>query len=269
MAIKFNKFIQSIFPNPTQFLVDGVQRTIVGYFGTPTQEGTPYTAATFNELSKNLVYSMDDTSVTPNVITCSLTGLTELDLSSDFKALITPNYSNSEAVTVEINGDISLELKKENNLSLTGGEVVAGQPVFVNYNAGGYFKLINKEILEISASGILDKLKTVDGTGSGLDADLFDGKNSTEFQPVCLKGTATIPITGWVSNTGDYKYKLNLAISGVVATDTVYLMLDKDVQDVASSCGMCPSIDEYTGGVTLYVQSIPTASMSVKYLIER
>lgn len=40
-----------------------------------------------------------------------------------------------------------------------------------------------------TASEILTALKTVDGTGSGLDADLLDGKNSTEFALVSDTGT--------------------------------------------------------------------------------
>ena len=37
------------------------------------------------------------------------------------------------------------------------------------------------ENLVISAEEILGKLKTVDGAGSGLDADLLDGKHASEF----------------------------------------------------------------------------------------
>ena len=35
-----------------------------------------------------------------------------------------------------------------------------------------------------TAAEILEKLKTVDGTGSGLDADLLDGKHASEFAAV-------------------------------------------------------------------------------------
>ena len=34
---------------------------------------------------------------------------------------------------------------------------------------------------DLSAQELLDKIKTVDGTGSGLDADLLDGKHASEF----------------------------------------------------------------------------------------
>ena len=34
---------------------------------------------------------------------------------------------------------------------------------------------------DLSAQELLDKIKTVDGTGSGLDADLLDGKEASSF----------------------------------------------------------------------------------------
>jgi len=40
----------------------------------------------------------------------------------------------------------------------------------------------------ITAAGILAKLKTVDGSGSGLDADLLDGNESTDFFNMPIDG---------------------------------------------------------------------------------
>jgi len=46
--------------------------------------------------------------------------------------------------------------------------------------------LIDKafENFETDPADVLEKLKTVDGSGSGLDADLLDGKDSTAFATV-------------------------------------------------------------------------------------
>ena len=50
-----------------------------------------------------------------------------------------------------------------------------------------YSKDHNGEVVKVgsgegeTAQEILDKIKTVDGSGSGLDADMLDGKNSTNF----------------------------------------------------------------------------------------
>jgi hypothetical protein len=46
------------------------------------------------------------------------------------------------------------------------------------------------------AADILTKIKTVDGTGSGLDADLLDGQQGTYYAPIAspaLTGTPTTP----------------------------------------------------------------------------
>ncbi|MCM1031551.1 MAG: hypothetical protein NC410_08965 [Oscillibacter sp.] len=38
-----------------------------------------------------------------------------------------------------------------------------------------------KDAGEISSKELLDKIKVVDGTGSGLDADTLDGKHASDF----------------------------------------------------------------------------------------
>ncbi len=38
-----------------------------------------------------------------------------------------------------------------------------------------------KDAMEMSANELLEKLKEVDGAGSGLDADTLDGKSSEDF----------------------------------------------------------------------------------------
>lgn len=53
----------------------------------------------------------------------------------------------------------------------------------------------NGDLTGYTAADVLSKLLTVDGTGSGLDADLLDGLNSTAF--------ATAPTTGtWTPSDG-------------------------------------------------------------------
>lgn len=56
----------------------------------------------------------------------------------------------------------------------------------------------------VSATDILAKIKTVDGAGSGLDADLLDGLDSTYFAPnnsPSLTGTPTVPTAALGTNT--------------------------------------------------------------------
>ena len=56
------------------------------------------------------------------------------------------------------------------------GSIEAGSDITVSYK---YYRAVG----EMAASDILTKLKTVDGSGSGLDADKLDGKEANEFAP--------------------------------------------------------------------------------------
>ena len=91
---------------------------------------------------------------------------------------------DSTACVVEIDGE-------EFNCKLRRGIYVEPNDiVFVKFpqdsNVDKYVDAIlggneTPEKLVISAKEILDKLKTVDGEGSGLDADMLDGKHASEF----------------------------------------------------------------------------------------
>lgn len=78
-------------------------------------------------------------------------------------------------------------------------------------------------------------------------------------------GTGTITTTGWVTNTGDYGYKLDLAISGILATDYVDIFIDNDDLDTAQTASISPNNSSYDGGVTLYAKSVPTSAMNFTY----
>lgn len=49
---------------------------------------------------------------------------------------------------------------------------------------------------ELTANKILEKLKNVGGSGSGLDADLLDGKHASDFVPVSSDSDISISISG-------------------------------------------------------------------------
>lgn len=88
--------------------------------------------------------------------------------------------SNTDSVSVNINFLGVLPIKKfdvsGNIVDLENGDLTANIKYLAEY-VGEYFILLNR----FTAKEILEKLKTVDGTASGLDADLLDGKESTDF----------------------------------------------------------------------------------------
>ena len=87
---------------------------------------------------------------------------------------------NTDSVSVNINSLGNLPIKKfdvsGNIVDLENGDLTANTKYLAEY-VGEYFILLNR----FTAKEILEKLKTVDGTASGLDADLLDGKESTDF----------------------------------------------------------------------------------------
>jgi hypothetical protein len=48
------------------------------------------------------------------------------------------------------------------------------------------------DISNVSDDVILSKLKNVDGTGSGLDADMLDGKHASDFTPAVHSHTKSV-----------------------------------------------------------------------------
>ena len=87
---------------------------------------------------------------------------------------------NTDSVSVNINSLGNLPIKKfdisGDIVNLESGDLTANAKYVAEY-VGEYFILLSR----FTAKEILEKLKTVDGTASGLDADLLDGKESTDF----------------------------------------------------------------------------------------
>ena len=134
-----------------------------------------------------------------------------------------------------------------------------------------------------SATEILTAIKTVDGDGSGLDADLLDGLDSTAFQPVDTGLTQISGLTptngnfivgndtnnGWVTESGDTaRLSLGLGttdsptfdgltLSGdltVNGTTTTINTTTLEVEDKNIECGKVTTPSDITasgGGITL------------------
>lgn len=107
----------------------------------------------------------------------------------------TPANTNTGATTLSINGLAARPIVKRANSALISGDLSAGDPSFLIYAAsgGGRFILLNP-ITDMSGAQVLAQLATVDGSGSGLDADMIDG--------VPLSGSQILTTANWLSNDG-------------------------------------------------------------------
>lgn len=102
-----------------------------------------------------------------------------------------------------------------------------------------------------TAADVLSKLLTVDGAGSGLDADLLDGQSSAAFQPIDgdLTALAALASTGLVARTASDTYALRtltapaagITVSngnGVSGNPTLALANDLSALEALASTGL-------------------------------
>ena len=75
--------------------------------------------------------------------------------------------------------------------------------------------------LRDSATSLLAKIKTVDGSGSGLDADLLDGHDSSYFAP---SGSAITSLTGDVTATGPGAAAATIAAGAFISVNFMCLL---------------------------------------------
>ena len=94
--------------------------------------------------------------------------------------ILSVSETNTGNVTININSLGNVAIKKFNNsgslIGLSSNDLVKNIKYFLEFN-GDSFILLN----QITTNEVLEKIKTVDGSQSGLDADLLDGKESTDF----------------------------------------------------------------------------------------
>lgn len=94
--------------------------------------------------------------------------------------ILSVSETNTGDVTININSLGNVHIKKFDTLGnlvqLSPYDLIKNIKYLIEFN-GDSFILLN----QITANEVLEKIKTVDGSGSGLDADLLDGKESTDF----------------------------------------------------------------------------------------
>lgn len=105
-----------------------------------------------------------------------------------------------------------------------------------------------------TAADVLAKLLTVDGAGSGLDADLLDGLSSTSFYLASNPSNyITVASVTWANLTGE-----PTTLSGYGITDAA--PLDPRVQSVTSSATVTPTSTNDAVRVTAQAAAIQFAN---------
>lgn len=109
------------------------------------------------------------------------------------------------------------------------------------------------------------KVDILDSTGKFTSTDVEGAL--TELAGKIVRGTATIPTTGWTTHTGDSVYKCNIAIANVISSDWVDVVIDLEYQDTAQAAEINPTTIEYDGGITVYANTVPAVAIPIKFKV--
>jgi hypothetical protein len=104
----------------------------------------------------------------------------------------TPTGNNTGAATLSINGLSARPIVKFDGDALVSGDLVSGIPALL-VASGSQFILLNPQTADVTAATILSRLLTVDGAGSGLDADLLDGQDSAFYRNAGNLNAGSVP----------------------------------------------------------------------------
>ena len=81
-------------------------------------------------------------------------------------------------------------------------------------------------------------------------------------------GTVSVPTSGWKSDsTKIFPYYYDLAITGILSTDRVDLIVAIASLDTALKCGLCGITEASAGKVRIRSRTVPTAAISLQYWV--
>ncbi|MHB8916534.1 MAG: hypothetical protein ACYC4H_00790, partial [Desulfocucumaceae bacterium] len=158
------------------------------------------------------------------------------------------DVANIGAATVNVNSLGAVNIRKNGTTVLEDGDIPAGGVVHLKHD-GTNFQLIGKA----TANDILTQLKTVDGTGSGLDADLLDGNHAVAFI-----------LTSLLTTQGDIPYATAASTWARLAKGTALQTLQINSGATAPEWAASPQSVLTAAGDLLYASAANTLARLAK-----
>jgi len=136
----------------------------------------------FNNLTNRPSTYTPTTLSVQNILGNMVSGNTELGIAVTYNATNKKLDFNVSDPTITLSGDLTGSVTLTNLGSATLlATVKDNSHAHTIANVTGLQASLNSKEPTLTASTIINRLKTVDGSGSGLDADLLDGNNSTYY----------------------------------------------------------------------------------------
>jgi len=106
------------------------------------------------------------------------------------------------------------------------------------------------------------------------NADLIDAAlksisdNANTKAKKVTTGTTTLTASKWVAlgtAVGEYKFKYELALSGITAKDVFNGSVSLDTEEVAQDCGLAQYSETSANKVTFYAKEQATSDITINY----
>lgn len=176
------------------------------------------------------------------------------------------NISDIDATSLTGAGDSSLHYHSaDRNRSNHSGNQLAS-------TISDFVATVRNTVLTGLSMAASDAITTADSILSALgklQAQITAIQGSLTGGIVIVRGTGTLPITGWATVTGDYTNRYDYAIAGVTIDDCIEVIPDKDAQDIAQTAEVCQTCEIYDGGIYIYCKTVPTGEIPFQYTILR
>lgn len=172
------------------------------------------TAGTLNAGWRTVLDSANYTSYTVTKTGGGASGTWGIGISGNAATASKWQTKRTISLTGAVTGSVSLD--GSGNVSLA-----------TTYAAANISALDSRYLLKsaYAAADVLAKLKTVDGSGSGLDADLLDGLQATSFMR--CDGANGIALTGGNGNTDGYRLVIQKTMTSWIINNLVFVVASR------------------------------------------
>jgi hypothetical protein len=182
----------------------------------------------------------------------------EIKTAFDQYAIDDKNYTNNTLIP-SLNGNNGSKMIGHSSANFTADNVSDG------------LEELKQDLQDVTQGAVAD--------GSITDQKLSNNPNEIKDRVLTIqsslvnfeqiKGSSTIPTTGWVVNSGVNTIKLNIPIANVTTNTWVDIVIDKESHGLALDAEINPTIVEYDGGITLFANTAPVSAIPFTYKITK
>lgn len=119
------------------------------------------------------------------------------------------------------------------------------------------------------------KTKLYSSTGSNTDGAMTQSavSDALNTRVPCPTPTAFILATSaWTRNsseTSEFVYYADIAVSGLTANDYAEVNFTRASQSIVATANLCPSGDTMSGKIRIYAKNVPSASINGEYVVTK